>query len=353
MSLPALVSCQAGYLWDQGWGQIGLTCDRVALDDAELLASLEPADRAKLARVPEILEFGRRELGLDPGDAYTSFLDTGGEPITHIVVASHPQALVPYQWQFPIVGAVPYKGYFDSDDAQAAGLELTEEGWEVDVRGVEAYSTLGWFSDPVLSTMLDLELPAFVELLLHETTHRTFYLPGWTEFNESLATHVAEEGLTRFIELYPRLFSQDMLERVRRKTLAERQGLEALARLRDDLDALFRSELPESAKTHRKTELYATFERTLAHLAPPETVEAEESEEVAEERSKHAEPTPPRFNNASVLLSERYFGLLPTFRDLQRRVGGHPRDLLRFLQDEWERNPEGLVAYFRSAPGAR
>ncbi len=314
------VGCQSGYLIEQGSGQLGLIWGRVDLDDQELLASLEDDERRKLEWAPKILEFARTELGLDPGDSYTTFFDTKGEPITHLVVASERLALIPYEWCFPIVGCVPYKGYFDEDDADAEADRLREQGWDVSVLPASAYSTLGWFSDPVLSDMLDRPFPGFVDVLIHETVHRTLYLPGGTAFNESLATHVAREGTRLFLERHPESASEEDLEAWQRRQRFSRLYEESLARLRDDLDSLFRSDLPDVEKEARKAELLGTTKRTIERLLGRAGL--------------------PNLTNADVILSDRYHGYVEDFARIQRRVGGHPKNLLSYLARE---SSEGLA----------
>ncbi len=320
--------CQIGYLWNQGLGQLGLSSRRAALDDEELLERLSPDARENLDWVPRILEFGRDELGLEPGNAYTTVLDLGGEPVSHVVVACHPRALIAYEWSFAIAGRVPYTGYFAAEDAVATAETLSADGWDAEVHEVQAYSTLGWFDDPILSTMLDHDLPQLVDLLLHETTHRTFYVPGSTAFNESFATWMAQEGTRLFLERYPQAFSARQLDVQRANARRSREHAELLARLRDDLDALYRSRLSDAEKDRRKVEIFATSSRARRILAP---------------NSSELRPS-----NAHVVLTDRYLGLLPKMAKLQAAAGGHPRALMEQLKEHWERDPDGFHALFES-----
>ena len=144
LALALLLSgCGGPYLFQQGLGQLDISLNRVELDDTILLDSLDASQRGKLNWIPRIIEFAEDELGLEPGDSYTSYFDTEGGPVSYTVVASHPLALVPYQWCFPLVGCVPYKGFFNLEDARETALDLRGDGWDAEVFPVQAYSTLG------------------------------------------------------------------------------------------------------------------------------------------------------------------------------------------------------------------
>jgi predicted aminopeptidase len=341
------IGCQAGYLIEQGVGQIGLTWRRVPLDDPDLLASLDAEERRKLEWIPRILEFARSELDLDPGDSYTTYLDTAGEPISHIVVASHPLALIAYEWCFPIVGCVPYRGHFDLEDAETLAAELREEGWEVEIRPVDAYSTLGWFSDPVLSGMLDRSLAGLVDLLIHETLHHTLYIPGSTDLNESLATHVAHEGTRRFFAAHSELADEHEMKALQRSQRSERLYTEVLARLRDDLDTLFRGSLSDDEKRRRKTELMATAKASLDALyGKADATDAETDAESGDEQGGFRAP-----NNAFVLSVDRYHGYLPALRRLQAESGGDLEGLMTLLREAYARDPGSLERMLSRKPG--
>lgn len=313
---PAVTGCQMGYVLSQGWRQLSLSDDQVALDSASLDETLTESDRDKLVWIPRILDFCRTELGLDPGDSYTTFLDTGGRPISYVVTAAHPLALLPYRWSFPFVGAVAYKGYFDQADAEKEAARLAEKGFDSRVDPVQAYSTLGWFRDPVLSTMLERDLTELIDLIIHETTHRTIYFDGATEFNESLATYVAREGTLRFLAAHDEL--RPLIAGYRSERQQAEQVETLLIRLHDDLDAVYRSDLPDKRKLSLKQTLFESASRSYALIRddPGRTIPA---------------------SNTVVLSFVRYHQLVPFLERLTRKFGGHPRDLTAYLL-EFERS---------------
>ncbi len=185
---------------------------RAAYEETRILWSREPIDarlasgelsttqRARLELVLEAREFAQQRLGMNVGGAYGSIADVGPGALLSVVSASERLRLQPYVWWFPIVGDVAYKGFFESVEAEAEAARLRTEGYDTYVRTSAAFSTLGWFDDPVLSSWLDLEPVPLVRLLLHELLHRTTYLSGRTTFNESFATFAGGVGVVRFFE---------------------------------------------------------------------------------------------------------------------------------------------------------
>lgn len=194
------VSPQLGYYVHLAQGQLRLIANSTPIAEiAEHPHLADPQRRARLRFVAAVRDYGRERIGLDVGDQYTCFYDTGGKPLSWNVSASPPHRFEPYLWRFPIVGAVPYKGFFEIDRARKERSLLESKGLDVSLSQVSAYSTLGFFADPVLSTMLEYSDDSLATLLLHELTHATAYAPGHTDFNESLATFVGKRGSLDFL----------------------------------------------------------------------------------------------------------------------------------------------------------
>ncbi|HVR76259.1 MAG TPA: aminopeptidase [Planctomycetota bacterium] len=308
-----MAGCQSGYLLKQGLGQLRLKDDEVPLDSTELSKRISASDSEKLRWVPRILDFCRDGLGLEPGDSYTSYVDTRGKPVSYAVTAAHPLALIPFEWRFPFVGRVPYKGYFDEDAAREEAERLTARGFETRVVSVGAYSTLGWFRDPIFTSMLEGTLADLVDVIIHETTHRTRYFPGSVSFNESLATHIARQGTERFLAAHDDLRADLPEYRARRRAAMERETL--LLRLRNDLDALYRAPVEDGAKLRRKAELFATASEAYRQLVG-----------CADKASLPA-------TNAFVLSLSRYHEFEPLLARLQESLGGDPADLMKYLKE--------------------
>ena len=235
--LPSLCGC---YILTQAQGQLRVLLNSERIDT--LLADRDVPDdmKLKLRLVREIKAFGEHEMGLKRSANYETFYDTGGAPITYIVSACRKDRFAPYIWWFPIVGDVPYKGFFDKEDAKEEARALEAEGYDVSLGTAAAYSTLGYFPDPVLSTMLKYPEEQLVALILHELTHGTIYLPGGTEFNEGLASFVGWQGALEFARRRRGIASEQYDRTVRAFATEERRDARALEVFKK-LDELYRS----------------------------------------------------------------------------------------------------------------
>ena len=183
---------------------------RASLTQAEILrarqpihrvladSAVDPGIRVKLAWIMDARRFAATELGFDVGESYTRYTQLERDTLAVVVSAAYRDRLVPKTWWFPFVGRVPYKGHFSAEDALEEAEELREEGLDTYVRPTSAFSTLGWFDDPVLSTTLDTDDVEVVTTLMHELTHRQIFVPGHVTFNESLATFVGRVAAIRF-----------------------------------------------------------------------------------------------------------------------------------------------------------
>ena len=166
---------------------------------AVLADSTVDADtRAKLAWVVEARRFAADELGIDVGDSYTMYTKLDRDTLAMVVTAAYKDRLVPKTWWFPIVGHVPYKGHFSLQSALDEEADLAAEGFDTWVRPTAAFSTLGWFNDPILSTALDTDDVEVVTTVLHELSHQHLFVPGHVGFNESFATFVGRVAAARF-----------------------------------------------------------------------------------------------------------------------------------------------------------
>lgn len=190
--------CQVPYLLKNSWYQTRLLKSRVPIPDIIEDPKTSEEVRKRLKLVQEVKVFATEELNLKDSASYETFVQLDRPYVTWIVRAAPPFELKPYEWWFPIVGSVPYKGYFHPDGAKHEANELKEEGYDTYVRGVSAYSTLGWFHDPVLSSMLRYSEHDLVNVILHETVHATVFIGGHIDFNERLATFIGNQGTELF-----------------------------------------------------------------------------------------------------------------------------------------------------------
>ncbi|MGE0529013.1 MAG: aminopeptidase, partial [Bdellovibrionales bacterium] len=192
------LGCQIGYYIHSAYHQTKLIHGRRPITWVLENSHLTPEQKRKLQLVRKVKEFGESKLGLARSRNYTTFVQLDEPYVTYIVQAAYALELKPYLWRFPLVGAVPYKGYFRRKLAEEEASSFDPEKFDTYVRGVSAYSTLGWFQDSVLSSMLRYEDHDLVELILHESIHTTLYIKNAAEFNERLATFLGHEGMKMY-----------------------------------------------------------------------------------------------------------------------------------------------------------
>jgi len=185
------------YYWQGAAGQLELLANAQPIP--EVIGRSDAALAARLKRIREIREFASRELGLPNNGSYTRYTDLGRPYVTWNVFATPELSLTPRQWCFPIAGCVNYRGYFKEAQAEGESKRLKAAGDDVYVGGVPAYSTLGWFDDPVLSSFVSWPETEVARLIFHELAHQLIYVKGDSAFNESYATTVEEEGLARWL----------------------------------------------------------------------------------------------------------------------------------------------------------
>ncbi len=186
------------YLLRGAWEESKILARRRPLADILADSATTPALRAKLELVLAARAFARDSLGLDVGKSFTSYSETGHDTLTLVVSGAYRDRLQSYTWWFPIVGRVPYKGYFDFDEARRQERALNARGFDTRLGAVSAFSTLGWFNDPLLPSTLRADSLNLANTVVHELTHNTYYAPGGAVFNESFANFVGSRGAERF-----------------------------------------------------------------------------------------------------------------------------------------------------------
>jgi predicted aminopeptidase len=190
---------QLGYYRQSVSGHLAIMAQSRPID--EILSDPEITNilKQKLSRAVEYRRYASDVLNLPDNDSYLSYADIGRPAAVWNVVAAPDDSLRPKQWCFAFVGCLPYRGYYDQAEAQEYAGELTAEGFDVMTYGVPAYSTLGWFDDPLLNTLVDLPDWALAGIMFHELAHQLVYVEDDTIFNEAFAQMVEEEGWRRWL----------------------------------------------------------------------------------------------------------------------------------------------------------
>jgi len=253
----------AGYYAQSIGGHLDLMAKRQDIGTLVDDESTPPELKSRLERASAIREFATDELALPDNGSYRSYVDVGKPYVTWNVVATPALSLQAKTWCFPIVGCVAYRGYFDEADARAYGDELAAQDMDVAVVGARAYSTLGWFDDPILNTVLYDAEYRFAGTLFHELAHERVFVKGDTAFNESYAVAVEREGVRRWLAstAAPAMLDAYGLERARREDF-----LALVLAARGRLETLFASSMDDTVKVREKAEVYASLRADYAKL---------------------------------------------------------------------------------------
>jgi predicted aminopeptidase len=196
------LSCQHSlprYLSEQGLQQGALYLHARSIKQTLKDPMIDSQTREYLQLGQDVITFAERELGMSTKGSYQSFLKRPSGAVSYIVMAAHKEKLEAHLFEYPLFGALPYRGYFKLSDAQNFARTLQAKNLDVYTRPVAAYSTTGWLPDPVVSSMFNSPIE-YIQLLLHELVHVQFYLPNEADFNEAYATWFAEKATQLFLE---------------------------------------------------------------------------------------------------------------------------------------------------------
>lgn len=220
--------------------------------------------RRRLSLAKQARVFASQQLGLPDNDSYKTYVDLGRPYVVWTVVATPPFSIQPREWCFYFVGCLSYRGYFSREDARELAEDLKQQGMDVSVGGTMAYSTLGYFDDPLVSSMLRYDDISLVGVIFHELAHQLIHVENDTAFNEAFATAVEQEGVRRW------LIQQNKVEAYQAYTQRSRNRHEfftLVKQLRSDLDVIFRQPFAAQQKVQRKKALYADFKTRYAQWA--------------------------------------------------------------------------------------
>ena len=307
----ALIAALSGgcYLLQSAEGQLSLMSKREPIDAVIDAPTTPDKLRAQLKSVTAIRNFASHDLGLPDNGSYRKYADIGRPYVVWNVVAAPEFSIEPKRWCFPIVGCVAYRGYFVEARARRFAAKLHAKGFDVVVGGVAAYSTLGHFDDPILSTMVSWNDVELASIIFHELTHQLLYVSNDAAFNEALATTVEEEGVKRWLEAQGR--DRDLAQHL----IEQQHYLEAIAlmnKTREQLGTLYASGLPPPLMRERKRETfeamrdsYAALRRQWGGRGPFDAWFATD------------------INNAHLASIATYFACVPGFERELKAVGGN------------------------------
>ncbi len=212
-----------------------------------------PELKKKLLNMQQARDFASKTLLLPDNGSYRRYADIGRECVAWNVIAAEEFSVEPKQWCFPVAGCVSYKGFFSPRQAKQYAAELRKQGLDTYVAGALAYSTLGWFDDPILSTMLSHRESHCIEVLFHELAHQKLYIENDTAFNEAFATAVAEEGIRRwFVKTNNKAYEDFLASRQQKNDFNT-----LILSTREKLNALYRQGISPEAMRQQKAKLFS------------------------------------------------------------------------------------------------
>ncbi|HEX2079467.1 MAG TPA: aminopeptidase [Longimicrobium sp.] len=194
----AAAACSPGYVLRAAWEEGKILGRRKPIARIVQDTATDWETRDKLLLVLQARQFAADSLRLNAGNSYTLFSRVDSDTLVMVLSAAYKDRFQPHTWWFPIVGDVPYKGFFELEDARREQRRLEARGLDTYLRPSAAFSTLGWFNDPLLSSLLRYDHVSLANTVIHEIFHNTFYAPGQAVFNESLANFVGGRGAIEF-----------------------------------------------------------------------------------------------------------------------------------------------------------
>ena len=268
ISIPLVIllngCADLGYYWHNASGHIAVMNQRVDIDNLLADEQLDPNLRERLVLVQEIRRFSVERLGLPDNDSYDSYVDLDRSYVVQNIFAAPEFSTRLYEWCYPIIGCASYRGYYDEPRMLGFIDKLESQGLEVHVGQVPAYSTLGWFDDPVLSSFINWPDYRLAGLLFHELTHQQIYIDDDTTLNESLASAVQQVGT----ELW--LASRNQGDQLNELTRWIRYRVEVIALIettRNQLAEIYAGDIGDADKRERKLTVFAVARETHSAIA--------------------------------------------------------------------------------------
>ena len=315
--VSAVCGCESFHYYGQAiQGQYKILDERQPI--SEIIADPESPEllRQRLAFILEVRKFAEQELRLPVNNHYLTYVDLQRPYAVWNVFAAPELSLAPKTWCYPVVGCAAYRGYFSKEDARQYADQLMDQGYDVYVTGVTAYSTLGWFDDPVLSTFLKFSEAQSAALIFHELAHQVLYVKGDTVFNESFATAVEQEGLQRWLTaMQASQYYRDYLNNYDR----QKQFIQLIMGYRRKLETLYQSNAAATDKRARKASIFSELQNEFERLKT-----AENGWSAYDNWMKYS------LNNAKIGSVTAYHDFVPAFNRMLTANGG---DLDRFYQE--------------------
>lgn len=337
--LSTLSACSPTYVLRAAYEEGKILCGREKISELIAQPSSPEELKRKLQLVLKARDFAK-EIGLDPGDSFTHYYKLDRETFAWVLLASQADSFSLAMWWHPIVGSVPYKGFFGRDAAQCEIRQLEAQGYEIWLRGTDAISTLGWFNDPVMSTTLVRSDHDIVNTVLHESFHSTVWVPNHVDFNESTANFFGYAASVLFYEQQKKLCAAapeckaDSEKNLSIAQLAYEREMfigDVLERLYTRLDELYQSQQAKEDKLRKRTLLFTEETNQMRQRYP--------STKILQS-----------INNAELMQLKLYLSKLRIFEALFKKNGRESsrfiaaiRDIQEKVKEDSDLNPFALV----------
>lgn len=331
-----LSGCQATYLVKNSYHQIGLLMNRQPIENVLKNPQVPDETKKKLKVAQDAIQFAENDLKLDSNGNYKTYVQLQKPYVTWIVRASPVYKLEHYLWSFPIVGSVPYKGFFSEEEAAEEARNFPSEQWDTSVRGVTAYSTLGWFRDPLLSSMVRYEDRDLVNVIIHETVHANLYIKGEADFNERLATFLGNLG-TELYYIKKEGPDSPTVQLIKKENADDKLFSEWISKEIESLKKWYKDydgKIAPEQKQARLNEIKTSFEKNLKPRLQSKSFEGFSKQDL---------------NNASLLNYQTYYYDLSDFEKLSGKIGRDFPALLQYCKNlEKVKSPESELKSFIS-----
>lgn len=316
------------YLSQAAAGQFHILFGARNIEEVIADPATKPRLKKTLELVQDVKKFGEKELGLTPTANYEKYVDIGRDYLVMVLSASDPVQFKPHTWWFPIVGTVPYKGFFDKSNAEKAAKVLQNEGLETYVRVSPAYSTLGWFNDPLLSTMTLYGEYYLINTVIHESTHATMFIPGGITFNENLASFIGNKGS---FDYYAQRFGKESKQYVTAKNFLHDQAIfnDFIDQLYQRLNKMYTSNISREQKLKLKPEII----KEMKEKYTKETIPKYKS-------NSYKGFTKRTWSNPVILSYKRYYQDMSKFKALYEQQGQDIGQMIKYLKENESSIPE-------------
>lgn len=318
VSSLSLSSCaDVGYYARATRGHLDILRARQPIPSLLCSDDTSPELKKSLEKVMNIRDFATRELKLPDNGSYSCYADIKRPYVVWNVVATPEFSLKPLQWCFPVAGCVSYRGFYSKEEAGAFADDLRGRGYDVYLYGVKAYSTLGWFEDPVLNTFLDRPEPELAGLIFHELAHQKLYVKDDSAFNEGFAKTVELEGVTRWLDQHG---GEEAVREYRLDKEREEQWVDLIAKVQQKLRTLYDSVIGDEEKRTGKEKVFEELREDYVRL----------KKESWGGDSGYDRWFARDLNNAKIASIDTYRSFVPAFRRLLQTSNG---DMAAFYRE--------------------